>query len=415
MHRNHFLTAVFSLLAVAAAADWRPAAIDLAAGYAPPAPAAAYAGAFPPVAFTPAVGARDPSLLSALVTNPAAVTLHLAAGPVYLRSFRPAAVSPASATAAVIAYAVTSGVTFALGTFTNGAAAWTAGLWLQSGDSLAAKATNSASARCYASIQTTRPAWTSDAPAIVRSVQPSALLPTNAVVTLSAVTSGVAVAEYATWTGATPAAWTTGLTLAPGDTLSLNVAGATNAVSVALVSQPLAVYSNAVAAACRLVSASAGAVLPVSINSFVSLYAVTNGVRVALASFTNGAAAWADGIVMAAGDVIGIDSALVTNAVAVTLAVAAARAPNFAPASEPDAVRVHSLRLAGTVLPAETAATLVYTPWSGVATNLAVLTDGPYVPETALTLYPGDTLTVSAPDATNSVTARAHAERFALP
>lgn len=408
------LCTIISLIAVAAYSEWRPTAIDITAGYSAPAPSTAYAGAFHPASLTQTIGARDPVTLSWRVgaTDTNALTVHLAAGPVYFRSFAPRTVVPTSDTNAVIALAVTSGVTITLGTFTNGSSPWTSGLWLAAGDEIQLKSTNSTAANPLLSLQTYRPNVTSDTPAFIRMVQPSALLPTNAVVTLSAVTSGVTVAALATFTGAAPAAWTNGLTTSPGDTVSLAVSGATNAVGVTVTSQSRIAYSNSVAEACRLVAAQAGAVLPASASSAVTLSAVTSGVSVALATFTNGAAPWTGSLLLAAGDAVVLTAAAVTNAAAVTLSIAQGNTASIATSQGTDAVRVSSLRLTGTALPTNAAAVLIYTPYLGDPTNLATLTDGPYQPAIPLVIYPGDTLSISAPDATNSVPARAHAERF---
>lgn len=412
MTKHHALAIVAALAcAFAARAEWMPEAVDISAGAAAPAATVATAGLLPPAAADFTIGALPPESrpisLSAADTN--LVELLVAVTPTLVRTVYADRVSPASTTAALWAYAVTSSVEVALGSITNGAAALSPGFWLAAGDSLAVKSTNSAVAVGSATIQQTRAAWTATAPASYISILPGAYLPTSAVVTVSAVTSSVEVAELATFTG-TPEAWTNGLTTAPGDSISVTVAGATNSFPVTVTRRPAVAFSNLYASATYLRSASAASFLPTS--AVVTVSAVTSGVAVAeLTTFTGGTAAWSDGLWLAAGDSISVNVAGATNTAAVTLTTQAISAGLAVPAPGL-ALRLWSARLTASPAPDDGAVTLVYTPYMGDAVTLSTLTDTALTNTTALYLYPGDTLTVSAPAATNTVGVRLHTDRY---
>ena len=327
---KHHALAIFAALACAFAArsEWTPEAVDISAGAAAPAATVATAGLLPPADANFTIGALPPEVrpisLSAADTN--LVTLFVAVTPTLVRTVYAGRVSPASTNAALWAYAVTSSVEVALGVLTNGAAALSPGFWLDAGDSLAVKSTNSAVAVGSATIQQTRPAWSATSPASFLSVLPGTFLPTSAVVTVSAVTSGVAVAELATFTGDAPDAWDDGLWLAAGDSISVNVAGATNTAAVTLTTQ-----------------------------------AISDGLAVP--------------------------------------------APGLA-------LRLWSARITAAPAPTNAAVTLTYNPYLGDPATIATLTDTVLTNTTALYLYPGDTISVAAPGATNTVTVRLHTDRF---
>ena len=411
---KHHALAIFAALACAFAArsEWTPEAVDISAGAAAPAATVATAGLLPPADANFTIGALPPEVrpisLSAADTN--LVTLFVAVTPTLVRTVYAGRVSPASTNAALWAYAVTSSVEVALGVLTNGAAALSPGFWLDAGDSLAVKSTNSAVAVGSATIQQTRPAWSATSPASFLSVLPGTFLPTSAVVTVSAVTSGVTVAELAAFTG-TPSAWTDGVTIAPGDSISVTVAGATNSFPVTVTRQPAVAFSNLYASATYLRSASAASFLPAS--AVVTVSAVTSGVAVAeLATFTGDAPdAWDDGLWLAAGDSISVNVAGATNTAAVTLTTQAISDGLAVPAPGL-ALRLWSARLTAAPAPTNAAVTLTYNPYLGDPAIIATLTDTVLTNTTALYLYPGDTISVAAPGATNTVTVRLHTDRF---
>jgi len=413
MMKHHALAIVAALAcAFAARAEWMPEAVDISAGAAAPAATVATAGLLPPAAADFTIGALPPESrpisLSAADTN--LVTLFVAVTPTLVRTVYAGRVSPASTTAALWAYAVTSSVEVALGSITNGAPALSPGFWLAAGDSLAVKSTNSAVAVGSATIQQTRAAWTATAPASYISILPGAYLPTTAVVTVSAVTSSVAVAELATFTG-TPEAWTNGLTTAPGDTVTVTVAGATNSFPVTVTRQPAVAFSNLFASATYLRSIAAASFMPTT--AVVTVSAVTSSVAVAeLATFTGDAPdAWDDGLWLAAGDSLAVTVSGATNTAAVTFTTQAISDGLAVPAPGL-ALRLWSARLTASPAPDDGAVTLEYTPYMGDAVTLATLTDTALTNTTALYLYPGDTLTVSAPAATNTVGVRLHTDRY---
>jgi len=415
MMKHHALAIVAALAcAFAARAEWMPEAVDISAGAAAPAATVATAGLLPPAAADFTIGALPPESrpisLSAADTN--LVTLLVAVTPTLVRTVYAGRVSPASTTAALWAYAVTSSVEVALGSITNGAAALSPGFWLAAGDSLAVKSTNSAVAVGSATIQQTRAAWTATAPASYISILPGAYLPTSAVVTVSAVTSGVTVAELAAFTG-TPSAWTNGVTIAPGDSISVTVAGATNSFPVTVTRQPAVAFSNLYASATYLRSVSAASFLPTS--AVVTVSAVTSGVTVAeLAAFTGGTAAWSDGLWLAAGDSISVNVAGATNTAAVTLTTQAISDGLAVPAPGL-ALRLWSARLTADPAPTNATVTLTYNPYLGDPATIATLTDTVLTNTTPLYLYPGDSISVNVAGATNTVTVRLHTDRFQHP
>ena len=417
MHK--VFTAILTAAAVigctlSAHAEWITIPIDITCGAAAPTTAVATAGAFPQQASTLTAGAVAPATASwstLPTTNTAAriATNYTAAVATYLRSITPGTILGGGS---IVVSRVTNGVPVTLATFTNGAAAYSTGLWLAATDLITATSTNATNTvTLTASLQTNS---TASAAITSRSqlitATPGTILGGGSIV-LARVTNSVSV-TLATFTNG-GAAFST-LTAIPLDaTLTLTPSGVTNLATVALTLQPVAPATWTAAFPGYIRSITPGTILPAA--TVLTTTITTSSVAAVTLSLTNGAAAWSTGIFIAAGDTVTLDTTTVTNRAAATIAYQYASTATLSPESAlpGDAIKITSLTLLGTNAPDTGSMALAIARRGQASSAIATFTNGcaAYAPTTALLILPGDTLTLTPTGLTNAPALRAVADR----
>lgn len=424
------LVALIALPHLPALAEWQPVAIDRTIGVSAPETFTLTAGAFP-VQAEPFAGGCYPPAASAWTASPTTntsqrtSTLYTADRTLLLRTISPGTLSPGGANSKLTLAAVTSGVSVALLTYTNGTSPWTTGIWLNAGDTVTCVSTNSTNAVAVASWTQLKTASQTNLLGYaghLRGFTPGAILPasTTASLSLSIVTSGVTVAIGTFTNNAAAYAPVRPLPFKSGDTLILSSTGVTNpCVSYATVQARI----NASRAATGLLrSVTPSAILPsLAGTNTVVLSAVTSGVTVALSTFTNGAAAYSPSapLRLRPGDTLGLTASGLTNAATFTFALQSelATGSSITPDAAPDALKIYSVKLVDPIYPAMAGTNTVILAvayYGGTATTLHTFTNGAaaYVPSAALLLLPGDAVTLTSNYATNAIRARASAERY---